>query len=79
MTTEPPEDCPPSDYTDPTGEIISPHYPNDYPRSADCTYLIRVEEGMAVELTFDQFNTEAGWDFLRVYDGEDDSGTPITA
>ena len=37
-----------------SGVIQSPNYPEDYPSSQDCGYIITVESGSQVTLTFDE-------------------------
>ncbi len=69
LQSPPVDQCPQEDYTDPTGVIISPNHPNDYFDNADCSYRITVVEGMAIQLEFTAFNTEARYDTLRIYDG----------
>ena len=48
----------------------------DYSNAANCTYLID-PCASSVTLNFSEFDLEDGDDFLRVYDGEDNSGTPL--
>ncbi|XP_055962812.1 complement C1s subcomponent [Sorex fumeus] len=38
-------------YTELTGEITSPNYPNSYPENSRCDYQIRLEEGFRVVVT----------------------------
>ena len=52
--------CPPEIYTGASGIISSPNYPANYPREENCTYLITVEEGMAVLINFTDFDIEDG-------------------
>ncbi|QKX03629.1 T9SS type A sorting domain-containing protein [Aquimarina sp. TRL1] len=42
----------------------------DYPTNRNCSWLIRPENGGTVTLRFDAFNTEANYDFVTIYDGE---------
>lgn len=68
-TTPPPPSCPQQNYTGPTGVIASPGYPGNYDNNMHCTYIIWVVNNMAVQLTFDLFQTEENYDVLTLYDG----------
>ncbi len=48
------------------GSISSPNYPNPYGFNEDCRYLIRPISGKPITLTFVDFNTEGGFDFVTV-------------
>ncbi|CAM1345488.1 CUB domain-containing protein [Tenacibaculum amylolyticum] len=50
---------------------------SNYADNRNCTWLIRPENGGTVTLNFDSFNTESGYDFVRVYDGANDSATEL--
>ena len=43
-----------------TGEIFSPDYPEQYPNSSNCQWLITVPGGFVVSLTFVEFDLEYG-------------------
>uniref|UniRef100_F7CCG9 Complement C1s n=1 Tax=Monodelphis domestica TaxID=13616 RepID=F7CCG9_MONDO len=49
-------------FTDPTGEITSPNYPNLYPENSRCDYRISLEKGFQVVVTIkrEDFDVEAG-------------------
>lgn len=53
-------------YTDVTGTLTSPNYPSNYPDNVDCYYYITVSTGYIIQLTVDDFCTEACCDFLKV-------------
>ena len=38
--------------------IVSPEYPNPYPDNLDCAYVITLETGYYIELTFTSFNLD---------------------
>ncbi|XP_021357124.1 cubilin-like [Mizuhopecten yessoensis] len=61
------------DKTTPTGTFTSPNFPGQYAHSRVCTWLITVQPGRRVSLTFDTFNLETGsncrFDYVAVYDG----------
>ena len=44
----------------PTGEILSPDYPDNYPNDANCEWHIQVDDGCVVELIFVEFDVEDG-------------------
>ena len=52
------------------GTIMSPNFPNHYPDSVTCTYLIKSPLNLPMALTFTAFEVEAGssgcYDFVRV-------------
>ena len=55
----------------------SPGYPKNYPNNADCTWIIESEtldDERAVEISFDDFETENCTDYLEIQDGKDSSG-----
>jgi vibriolysin len=66
------------------GTVTSPNYPNNYPNNFARTYCIRPANGLAATLTFTDFVTEAGYDFVTLTDGApptdlgtyDDTNTP---
>lgn len=47
----------------------------DYENNFSCSWSIQLPEGEKVKLSFISFNTEADYDFVRVYDGLDNTGT----
>eukprot|EP00794_Sanderia_malayensis_P017802 gene17802-19578_t len=56
-----------------SGEVTSPGYPAKYPHNKDCTTKITVPAGNVVQLTFDTFDVEIGYDcpfdYLMIVDG----------
>jgi len=56
------------------GSLASPNYPNDYDNNLRCVYVIEVEAGRRVELTFGDFSLEnqssCSWDALVVDIGD---------
>ncbi|KAM6215214.1 cubilin [Rhynchocyon petersi] len=48
-----------SNFTDPSGYIISPNYPKQYDNNMNCTYIIEADSYSVVLLTFLSFNLEA--------------------
>ncbi|KAI8486382.1 Sushi, von Willebrand factor type A, EGF and pentraxin, partial [Branchiostoma belcheri] len=46
------------------GTIQSPGYPGNYPDNADCSYIITAPPGHAINITFQHFDLEQGYDFL---------------
>jgi len=58
--------CQPQTFTDTTGVISSPGYPEDYVDDLDCLYHIQVQQGYFISITFYQFATEDCCDHLYV-------------
>ncbi len=50
-----------------------------YREDTDCFWLINPGDAGSVTLHFDNFNTEAGWDFLYVYNGENPAPDQLLA
>ncbi len=50
---------------------------NNYIDNRNCTWLIRPTNGGRVTLNFDNFNTEANFDFVTVFDGENAAATQL--
>lgn len=46
----------------PEGQFTSPNYPNNYPRDTHCQWVIQVEYGHLIEITFTDFDFEASQD-----------------
>jgi hypothetical protein len=42
---------------------------NDYLNNSDCMWLIQPSGATSITLSFSAFNTESGYDYVRVYDG----------
>ena len=59
------------------GKITSPNYPNDYPPSVDCVWIIEVPQGSRISLKFEAFETDSIIDTLEVRDGGSSSSTRI--
>ncbi|OWK58649.1 CUB and sushi domain-containing protein 1 [Lonchura striata] len=51
------------------GTIYSPGFPNQYPNSQDCTWLLTVPVGYGIHLNFTLLQTEPYNDFITVWDG----------
>lgn len=72
-------------FTEPSGILKSPFYPNYYPASKDCVYLISQPPGKAIILTFEFMDIEEGstinnetecyFDRLEIRDGETENST----
>ncbi|XP_010017158.1 PREDICTED: uncharacterized protein LOC104409073, partial [Nestor notabilis] len=60
--------------TDPSGVFTSPCYPNDYPNSQACKWIIRAPLGFIIQLTFIDFDIEEApgciYDSLTLDNGE---------
>eukprot|EP00063_Salmo_salar_P060825 XP_014035660.1 PREDICTED: CUB and sushi domain-containing protein 1-like isoform X3 [Salmo salar] len=55
------------------GTIFSPQYPNEYPNSQDCTWLITVPHGHGIYINFTLLQTEPVTDYIAVWDGPEQS------
>ena len=55
-------------FTTASGTVTSPNFPNNYPNNFSRTYCIQPSSGAATTLTFSAFNTESGFDFVRIRD-----------
>uniref|UniRef100_A0A8D2MWI2 CUB and Sushi multiple domains 2 n=1 Tax=Zonotrichia albicollis TaxID=44394 RepID=A0A8D2MWI2_ZONAL len=51
------------------GTVYSPGFPNQYPNSQDCTWLLTVPVGYGIHLNFTLLQTEPYNDFITVWDG----------
>ncbi|XP_078661576.1 polycystin-1-like protein 2 [Branchiostoma floridae x Branchiostoma belcheri] len=59
------------------GPVTSPNYPANYGNSLNCEWLITVPAGSTIRLTFDSFDVEQDYDFLRIYDGDSASAAVL--
>ncbi|KAH0624233.1 hypothetical protein JD844_007837 [Phrynosoma platyrhinos] len=63
-------------FTQRSGMIHSPDFPNSYPKSSDCLYRIELEEGFFITMQFeDSFDVEdhpevtCPYDYIKIKDG----------
>ncbi|XP_036410979.1 CUB and sushi domain-containing protein 2 [Megalops cyprinoides] len=63
--------------TSENGTIFSPGYPEEYPSSADCTWLITVAPGLGVHLNFTLLQVQGPHDFITVWDGPQESARKL--
>ncbi|KAM9333329.1 LOW QUALITY PROTEIN: cubilin [Pholidichthys leucotaenia] len=68
---------------DPPGYITSPDYPQNYPQNIDCTWVITVPNGEAVQIDFvEEFyighTTSCTFDYLELRDGSTSSSDLIS-
>ncbi|TSK31427.1 CUB and sushi domain-containing protein 2 [Bagarius yarrelli] len=59
------------------GTIFSPGYPEEYPSSADCTWLITVAPGLGVRLNFTLLQVHGPHDFITVWDGPQENSRKL--
>jgi subtilisin family serine protease len=52
-----------------SGTLQSPNFPDNYPVNYVRTWCIKPANGTAATLAFSAFDTEYGWDFVRITDG----------
>jgi len=48
-------------YTQQSGNLTSPYYPDRYPNNKECVYVIRQPEGSTITLAFQRFHIEASF------------------
>jgi len=60
-------------HTDASGTIEDGSGNSDYGNLTDCQWLIQPEAGLSVTLTFNSFDTELGYDIVKVYNGTSSS------
>ncbi|NWY07496.1 CSMD1 protein, partial [Nothoprocta ornata] len=53
------------------GTVYSPGFPDEYPNSKDCTWLITVPPGHGIYINFTLLQTEPVNDYIAVWDGPD--------
>ncbi|KAF4795427.1 hypothetical protein TURU_093432 [Turdus rufiventris] len=53
------------------GTVYSPGFPDEYPNSKDCTWLIIVSPGYGIYINFTLLQTEPVNDYIAVWDGPD--------
>uniref|UniRef100_A0A452HNN1 Uncharacterized protein n=1 Tax=Gopherus agassizii TaxID=38772 RepID=A0A452HNN1_9SAUR len=51
------------------GTVYSPGFPNQYPNSQDCTWLITMSAGYGIHLNFTLLQMEPYNDFITIWDG----------
>ncbi|WP_196888510.1 CUB domain-containing protein [Aureivirga sp. CE67] len=68
-----------SELNDSTGTFTDGSGDDNYEDNSNCSWLINPENAIQITLSFSDFNTETGYDFVRVFDGEDDSATLLAA
>jgi len=65
----------------PTGSVMSPNYPNNYPHSANCKYTIAIASGLQIALVFQNFALErhdlCRYDSLTIFDGANNTSPQI--
>ncbi|XP_023665398.1 mannan-binding lectin serine protease 1 [Paramormyrops kingsleyae] len=68
-------------FSEPTGVLSSVNFPNPYPKSTDCTYHIKLEDGFLINLEFDDtFDIEdhpeitCPYDYIKIQTGQKELG-----
>ena len=66
------------DYTNASGYLTSPSYPNSYPHPADCIYLISQPNGTLVNISFITMDvncqkTHSSYDYIEMRDGNSEN------
>ena len=68
-------------YSNASGAISSPSYPDDYPEQADCIYLISLQNGMVVNIDFHTMDIDCQGspsDYIEMRDGNSEN-SPLMA
>uniref|UniRef100_A0A669EYE9 CUB and Sushi multiple domains 2 n=1 Tax=Oreochromis niloticus TaxID=8128 RepID=A0A669EYE9_ORENI len=63
--------------TSDNGTIFSPGYPEEYPSSADCSWLITVAPGFGIKLNFSLLQVHGPHDFITVWDGPQETARKL--
>uniref|UniRef100_A0A8C0H2N6 Uncharacterized protein n=1 Tax=Chelonoidis abingdonii TaxID=106734 RepID=A0A8C0H2N6_CHEAB len=63
--------------TSQNGTVYSPGFPDEYPNSKDCTWLISVPQGHGVYINFTLLQTEPVNDYIAVWDGPDQNSPQL--
>ncbi|XP_072226798.1 CUB and sushi domain-containing protein 3 [Leuresthes tenuis] len=66
-----------SNFTAPSGTVLSPDYPEGYGNNMNCVWLIQSDPGSRIHLAFNDFDLEAPYDSLTVKDGETNDAAVI--
>ena len=53
--------------------LLSPGYPENYPRNILQKYHLKAKRGFKIRLIFNYFHLEKNFDFVRIYDGHNSS------
>ena len=73
-----PSQCGQTHFTESTGTITTPNWPETYPTNVECEYFIELpNEGDSIQITFDEFGIagrfpECTKDTVKIYDGHTD-------
>lgn len=59
-----------------SGWITSPYFPNNYPMNTDCVWVITLQSGKRVKVSFKFFITENLYDYVEIRDGEKHYSVP---
>ncbi|MFY7886996.1 MAG: CUB domain-containing protein, partial [Dolichospermum sp.] len=59
----------------PTGSITDG--PGNYENNANCKFLVQIPGATYIDFSFSQFNTQANFDIVRIYQGTDSLGTLV--
>ncbi|XP_062981165.1 CUB and sushi domain-containing protein 1 [Elgaria multicarinata webbii] len=63
--------------TSQNGTVYSPGFPDEYPNSKDCTWLISVPQGHGIYINFTLLQTELVNDYIAVWDGPDQNSPQL--
>uniref|UniRef100_A0A4W3K7X0 Cubilin n=1 Tax=Callorhinchus milii TaxID=7868 RepID=A0A4W3K7X0_CALMI len=57
------------EFTESTGSLTSPNYPNDYPSLVECIYTITVKNNKQIRLNFTDFELDGYSDYVEIRNG----------
>ncbi|XP_051775015.1 CUB and sushi domain-containing protein 1 [Erpetoichthys calabaricus] len=63
--------------TAPNGTIYSPGFPNEYPVSVDCLWLVTAAVGYGIRVNFTLLQIESPNDFITIWDGPQETATKL--
>uniref|UniRef100_A0AAQ4NRM6 CUB and Sushi multiple domains 2 n=1 Tax=Gasterosteus aculeatus aculeatus TaxID=481459 RepID=A0AAQ4NRM6_GASAC len=63
--------------TSDNGTIFSPGYPEEYPSSADCSWLITVAHGFGIKINFTLLQIHGPHNFITVWDGPQETARKL--
>lgn len=66
-----------ADFTEPSGVLQSPRWPERYPNNAKCYWTITTDPASRISLNFTRFDTEWSYDYLEIWDGPDSSAPSL--
>ena len=67
--------------SNPSADVVSPNYPDDYPNKKDCTWHYTATLGHRIKLHFIEFDLEpsqeCSYDYIAIFDGTNSNATSL--